>query len=97
MDTKKISQAVEALNWLATQIQSMPDRDRTTVEAGIFLALSSVCLGDYLKLVADGTEPYDALRSAADGMTDYRKQLLPKWAPLAEAANVPEVSEIAGD
>ena len=97
MDTKKISQAVESLNWLATQIQAMPDRDRTTVEAGIFLALSSVCLGDYLKMVSDGSEPYDALRSAADGMTAYRKQLLPKWEPLNEPAGVPEVSEIAGE
>jgi hypothetical protein len=97
MDTKKISQAVESLNWLATQIQAMPDRDRTTVEAGIFLALSSVCLGDYLKMVADGAEPYDALRNAADGMTAYRKQLLPRWEPLAEPAGVPEVSEIAGE
>lgn len=86
MDAKRVSNAIEVLNWLATQIQSMPDRDRGTVESGIFLALSSVCLGEYSDLVRKGVEPYDALRSAADSTADYRKQLLRHWEPLVPPA-----------
>ena len=75
------------LNWLATQIHTMPDRERATIESGVFLALSSICLGDYASLVADGTEPYDALKVAADRMTEYRKEMLRTWQPL-----MPEVA-----
>jgi hypothetical protein len=86
MDAKRISNAIEVLNWMATQILAMPDRGRETVESGIFLALSSVCLGDYADLVKSGTEPYDALRSAADSTAAYRKQLLRHWEPLVPPA-----------
>jgi hypothetical protein len=87
MDAKRVKEAVEVLNWLATQIHTMPDRERATIESGVFLALSSICLGDYATLVASGTEPYDALKAAADRMTEYRKEVLRNWQPL--------VSEIA--
>jgi hypothetical protein len=90
MDAKRVSNAIEVLNWLATQIQAMPDRDRGTVESGIFLALSSVCLGDYAEMLRKGVEPYDALRQAADSTAAYRKQLLRNWDPL-----VPPVAEDA--
>ena len=89
MDAKRVANAIEVLNWMATQIQAMPDRGRETVESGIFLALSSVCLGDYADRVRRGAEPYDALKCAADSTADYRKQLLPRWEPLAS----PEVRE----
>jgi len=86
MDAKRVSNAIEVLNWLATQIQAMPDRDRGTVESGIFLALSSVCLGDYADMIRRGVEPYDALRQAADATAAYRKQLLRNWEPLVPPA-----------
>lgn len=87
MDAKRVKDAIEVLNWLATQIHTMPDRERATIESGVFLALSSICLGDYANLVAQGHEPYDALKLAADRMTEYRKEMLRTWAPL-----VPEVA-----
>lgn len=86
MDAKRIKDAVEVLNWLAGQIQAMPDRERPTIETGVFLALSSICLSDYANLVSYGEEPYDALKSAADAMTEYRKQVLQNWTPLAAEA-----------
>ncbi|MGE4243345.1 hypothetical protein [Ramlibacter sp.] len=86
MQATRIAEAVETLNWLATQIHTMPDRGRDTVEAGVFLALSSVCLGDYVRLVAKGVEPYDALRTAADEMTEYRREVLQQWNPIGAPA-----------
>jgi hypothetical protein len=85
MDNKRIAEAVEVLNWLASRIQSMPDRERDTVEAGVFLALSSICLTDYNQQVREGGDPYDALRAAADAMTAYRREVLQNWAPLTPA------------
>jgi hypothetical protein len=86
MDAKRVKDAVEVLNWLATQIHTMPDRERATIESGVFLALSSICLGDYVNQVAAGAEPYEALKTAADAMTEYRKQMLQSWQPLVAEA-----------
>jgi hypothetical protein len=82
MDAKRVKDAVEVLNWLATQIHTMPDRQRATIESGVFLALSSICLGDYATMVEQGHEPYDALKVSADRMTEYRKEMLRNWSPL---------------
>ena len=65
----------------------MPDRERPTIESGVFLALSSICLGDYAQLLSTGVEPYDALKTAADAMTEYRKQVLQNWVPLASVSS----------
>ena len=64
----------------------MPDRARDTVESGVFLALSSICLSDYLRELEDGADAYDALKTAADAMTEYRRQVLGKWQPLTVEA-----------
>jgi len=84
MDPRRVADAVEVLNWLATQIHAMPDRARDTVESGVFLALSSICMSDYLHEIEAGAEPYDALKTAADAMTQYRRQVLGKWQPLTQ-------------
>ena len=38
--------------------------------------------------IASGAEPYDALKTAADNMTEYRKEVLRQWTPLAAEAAV---------
>lgn len=80
MDTDRILNACEVLNWFTRQCLAMPEDDALALTPAATLTAANLLLLQYVQHVHGGMEPYDALVLTARGDDCLRTKLLQKVA-----------------
>jgi hypothetical protein len=100
METQKIADALEALNWLADRATELhPDAEQDANKAAqmsLYLRLATIYVTEYLHHVNGGMEPFDALLDAAIGrmkLPESFRSVLLSVIPNDDAPEGPNINE----